>query len=754
MASVVMVGVSLAGPLLVLLLFFQGSPLAAGFIDVLMGIKLISSLLAAVIVVGTLAMAWRAWSKGPGDGVTPTVVRKQLLPAGALLLAAWLLLFPTFPCAVPAVLTALGPMLLALRLHPSPGGQQASPGEKTASRQGLYVFAASATACFVIWVIWILIRLGGVEKWTDWTPAFRERVLDDRVTWKVAFVEWAMPLGIAAELGIIAMFMWLNSAGTPEHSGEVDEAQAHMVAHMRTLVIVLSCVVFVLWVTASLSVGPGKDLGHDREDFSDEVMGMALLGGLLFSAWLAWKLGVDGVHAAARKSKVAAQISVMMLGPWARAGYLFLAAPFLGLAWALQRFVALPAEAPDLSQTRSKAPKGQALDAWSGVKYGLRRFNERCYSELWGTDTLRKAVQLGIAYVSFQTAAKLTLLLLIYTNQWLSGAPLYLVAIAIFIMGTFLFLLPPTPGVPVYIVTGIVVTRSAQNAGFTFAEATLVSIFLGFAIKVSFVAVAQKFIGEPLAKSVKVRQLVQIHSVEMRAIELILKEPRITLAKVSILIGGPDWPVAVLCGILRLSLPKTLLGVSPVLVQSVVPCVLSGALYSGADDEETKNLAQTAVAIACALQGVLLLLCGYYIQQKIEQHYEELQVERPEDEDVLKLEREAEAIAKKWERQVEWSTLSGTHQKLLLTGLLLAEVACLLLVGPLQCFHRLEMTSTVESDLGGNPWNLVLPVGWCSLAFAAASKTCLALFDYQAPRSQLNRSPSSEHLQLNENDSA
>eukprot|EP00976_Prorocentrum_cordatum_P069852 1179713-Prorocentrum_minimum.AAC.1 len=48
---------------------------------------------------------------------------------------------------------------------------------------------------------------------------------------------------------------------------------------------------------------------------------------------------------------------------------------------------------------------------------------------------------------------------------------------------------------------------------------------------------------------------------------------RITLPKVMILVGGPDWPTSVLTGILELNVFAMLLGSLPVMLL-VVPCTV------------------------------------------------------------------------------------------------------------------------------------------------------------------------------------
>ena len=70
------------------------------------------------------------------------------------------------------------------------------------------------------------------------------------------------------------------------------------------------------------------------------------------------------------------------------------------------------------------------------------------------------------------------------------------------------------------------------------------SVVVGLFLKLFSSALQQKMIGENLSHYVKVRQFVGINSVLMKAMRLVLGEDSLSVAKVAILIGGPDWPVS------------------------------------------------------------------------------------------------------------------------------------------------------------------------------------------------------------------
>jgi len=506
--------------------------------------------------------------------------------------------------------------------------------------------------------------------------------------------------------------------------------EMHLISQVKMLGLVACITAMVAWVGASLESTAPKDVGQDRADMRDEVLGLTFWFFAGMGAFLAHSLGTTRIIAAAQSSKVALRVLELVQGEWAKACYLFCFAPFLLVHAGVRRLLG-DTDSTEPEPTEQVEQTEQSAVAWRAVKC----FRGRFMQQLWTTSVLLKAQWVGIGYVSFVVGIKVTMVLLAYTNELLASLNIVVVSFAVFAIGVFLFLLPPTPGAPVYAIIGIVVTSSAQNSGWSPVLGIVWAIFIGSAVKMAFCAIAQKCIGEPLAQSVTVRSLVQVHTTELRAIEMILKEPGITIAKVSILIGGPDWPVAVLCGILRLPLGKILFATSPVLLQSVAPCVLSGSLLIiFAGDEKKKVLGETAVAVAGALQVAVMIAAGYYIQSTVELEYDALQKERPQDHDVIALEKESADKDALFQERTKLPTLPDHVRGMLVAGIASSYASCLLLAGPwkmfwgIACFRKFEITSTVEEALGGNPFEMVQPLGWIAIALCLLSTGLLAGF--------------------------
>ena len=144
-------------------------------------------------------------------------------------------------------------------------------------------------------------------------------------------------------------------------------------------------------------------------------------------------------------------------------------------------------------------------------------------------------------------ASKFTTVFLSWLIEYTSNMNLALVTIIVVGVGMILFMLPPIPGLPIYLTGGIVlvsVGRESLGLWISIIYACLVSLLL----KLFACTVQQKLIGENLGNNIGVKQVVGINSDAIRAMRVMLSDPGITKRKVAVLVGGPDWPVSVLCG--------------------------------------------------------------------------------------------------------------------------------------------------------------------------------------------------------------
>ena len=192
------------------------------------------------------------------------------------------------------------------------------------------------------------------------------------------------------------------------------------------------------------------------------------------------------------------------------------------------------------------------------------------------------------------------------TSEWNVAA----VTGVIFAVGMLLFMIPPVPGLLVYLAAGIILVKNGR-ASMGLVGSIVYTCFVCLILKLTACAVQQKIIGENLGGSIAVKQMVGINTKAIRAMRVMLSDPGMTSRKVAVLVGGPDWPVSVLCGttaillwidtpdpisthyfskstfhilstgILGLPLYPILLGTIPI-IGIIIPAVLSGTfIYMG-----------------------------------------------------------------------------------------------------------------------------------------------------------------------------
>jgi len=286
--------------------------------------------------------------------------------------------------------------------------------------------------------------------------------------------------------------------------------------------------------------------------------------------------------------------------------------------------------------------------------------------------------------------------LLAWLTSVLNRLKLIWILAGTWVAGMVLFMLPPVPGPPIYLFGGIMI---ADKPPLGFFWGSVVTICLSFSVKLTACAVQQKIIGEYLGHSKKIRQMCRVHSPFIRAVESVLRKPGLSFGKVMILCGGPDWPVSVLAGILRLSLVQCMIGTLPVIF-SVIPLALTGSFYLKREESEVWVRAGNLMFTLTVLVSVLFWAgMGWAIQDEFDKHIEEL--ERPKEEFVELdwMDYCQERIAKRCD--VEWADIPRAVRCLYLAGsILLIFVGHIFFWRAKQMLGQFKVTDDIE-DLGG-----------------------------------------------------
>ena len=265
-----------------------------------------------------------------------------------------------------------------------------------------------------------------------------------------------------------------------------------------------------------------------------------------------------------------------------------------------------------------------------------------------------------------------------------------------------------------------------------------------FCIKLNAIAMQQKLIGERLGTSLRVRAMIGVNSVTVRAIKMILMKPGLSPDKVFILCGGPDWPTSVTTGILKLSLPSMLCGSVPVILL-VAPCVCAGGFLLRRNDKTGPwaAVSDVSIAVASIFQFGAMLAALYYIEQVAHNNRDELS-RQVLDEEVAEIDEKQHKRAELYERLTDWHdpTFPKTKKLQLKLGAALLTCSVYLCMGlDSLCFRKFGVTSKIgdpfdaeDPGLEGNALNLVKPIGWGAIIFFTIGYALLSNFRKWARR--------------------
>lgn len=358
------------------------------------------------------------------------------------------------------------------------------------------------------------------------------------------------------------------------------------------------------------------------------------------------------------------------------------------------------------------------------------------------SNVLTIAFYTGVAYVILSVLfAKLTTVFLSWLIEVTSPMNVYAVTGIVTAVGMGLFMLPPVPGLPIYLTSGIVlVSIGMDKLGLVGAISYATAISLG--IKLLACVIQQKMIGGLLGGSVAVKQAVAINSDAIRAMRLVLSDPGITFNKVAILVGGPDWPVSVLCGILGLDLLPILIGTLPVII-IIAPTVFTGSFtFMGSlendDGRELYPWADTMGAVATSFAaGVMFyntIAAAGAVTSTIESRKEEIEA-LDYDEEVKKADEDAEKNAVFRKRVVVWSNVPIFFKLCLILSVLCMMACCyILVIFPKQSFEAYDLMYTISEHLGGQWMNIVKPLGRKALLLFCVSILFFHFFSAWASR--------------------
>lgn len=188
------------------------------------------------------------------------------------------------------------------------------------------------------------------------------------------------------------------------------------------------------------------------------------------------------------------------------------------------------------------------------------------------------------------------------------------------------------------------------------------------------------------------------------------------------MVGGPDWPTGVLCGILRVSLTEVIIGSLPVFPLGIFPQTLVGALMTkGSHSNIWSTITTACTAIAVVAQVGSGLVATRETLKIIEDDAVELAKWREEHAKVAELTAREAEYNQTYARVTAWEQLSVRRRLTVLCVAAFQLVAGFMfamdfvLMDPV-CFKDFALNDTIENALDGNAMSMILvPLGLVSL---------------------------------------
>lgn len=455
-----------------------------------------------------------------------------------------------------------------------------------------------------------------------------------------------------------------------------------------------------------------------------------LVGGgfIALFAWLYFELGQRNIAAAAAQSKLVLQLIKVTTSDWARALFMISMIPMI------PGFLFLNCLNQCVKRCRGITDhKGCFTESVSMHISQWGNWN-------WSSILVKMNIWCIVYFTLMVGVAKITYVFLSWLNESLASMEFHIVIIIFYLIGYSMFLLPPVPGVPVYLTGGIIIAAHAelpQNSHIGFVGGIVISVAVGYSLKLSAVA-GQWSIGRLLGKSIAIQKAVGVDKVQIRAIEDILKRPGMSIPKVAILVGGPDWPTSVLCGILGLECVKCVVGTMPCLLIAA-PCCLAGAfLYKagdgGPDESMWGAISGTTLAVASLGQAAGMLIAVYFMTDVINEKSDQLSQPRPEHKPIEDMAKAEALYVATYAKVTEWNSVPWCWKKVLQAAASLNWFSqFILFFMDKACFRSFSLQSKIgdteeDNGLDGNVMNLVKPPG--QLACVIWLVACLLLKCY------------------------
>mmetsp|Transcript_17352 Transcript_17352/g.52317 ORF Transcript_17352/g.52317 Transcript_17352/m.52317 type:complete len:759 (+) Transcript_17352:140-2416(+) len=626
---------------------------------------------------------------------------------GLFFLGAVVLYSSEAPSIPPLVGLGLGVLLVRLLRATS---FSHVPSEQFCNFAGM-AYALAGLLCFTVWAGWAFTAWMGLHNW-DWNEPARPSLASQN------FVRWCSPVMVAMVHALIALFLRWRS-------------RMHMMDNYVLAELKLICSLFVLlflcsWLAASIAAGDAA--------LSKVVLRISFLLTVSTAVYLISTVGPQAILKACEDNVALGLLMPLLTSDWAKGAFTLCFLPLVPFIMAIE---VLHNSVRRRMQRHSMTQVEKGTHTWitHEAAYAVEVMGEWHVSSV-----LTKSQWIGVIVFTMQVGCGRGIVVLLAFVCEHSLALSWPAVIGILYgVGVALFLLPPVPGCPIYMISAILITKRFEATGRHFVLASLLATVFAMVIKLSAVALQQKLIGEPFSDSVRVKRLVAIHTPEMKAIRHILSQPGLQIDKVIVLVCGPDWPTSVLTGILKLPLFQMLLGTLPVFLL-IMPFTLTGSfivhastLPNGAHEKRRLEGMASALlffSVLAQIGGLMLIFqCTHGTTERFKDEIQEgkWMQDSQEAELLREVAREEEQRRLRNER-TRWAIMPWWVRMDLLLGAVLMSLMMYIIILPfLKPFKDFSLQDKF-SDLEGVEF-LVNKPGWVAIAFLCCSFVCLLVFE-------------------------
>jgi len=540
-----------------------------------------------------------------------------------------------------------------------------------------------------------------------------------------AFFLWCSPLMLSIVFFLMAVAL-LVRADLYRH-GEGESVAAEELKHIRgelkmTLLGIMIGVAGV-WVAAAIAA---QDIGLQHT-----ILRVALFFSAGLLVYVFSSIGYKRMLDAAMESKVLQETMEILRSDWIKALCLVFFWPLVP--------VYLLIEMLHQASRHCVAMVGLVPTPESGLLTHEARLHVEHALECNKTSVLTKSIIAGVIYFLMQAMVSvgITVFLAWLVDLIMTWGPVATIA-TLFLVGIVLFLLPPVPGMPVYLASAVLLVAQGQRISLDrFYKDMWVAVAVSFGIKLVAVAMQQKLIGTPFSRSIGIKSAIGVHTPVMKAVKHVLKRPGLDFDKVCVLCAGPDWPTSVFTGVLDLPLLQMLVGTLPVFFL-ILPVVVSGAFMArtGTSAEQNELYASLASIFAmCAVvvqtgSGVMFCVRVHSLTEEFKAEIASGEWEKDPDEDaVLASIKAAEEAAVKYEAKVQWERVPVWVQGVLIFGSIsMALMMHLLLLPVFDPFAKFSVVDHISDLPGGTVLGAIKRDGWIAIGCMTVGLLALSGF--------------------------